>query len=396
MDYKACGEKPAYKEIQQLETQFGLPLYLYDTHQMIANAEEIKGHLGDHVRLCYCAKANYDLAEAAAQAVDLIEVSTAGELRYCLAHGIAAERLVYSGVWKPDADLAFACQAGVGRIILDSLQQLKGLQKAAQNPGEVLLRLSSGDQFGMNVEEIKEGMKSAKRYGHVRITGIQYYAGTQRSYPGQVRRDIGKLREQLQSLKAEKILFEELQIGGGIGVPLFVSDRVEEFEEAADCMFAFVKELSAGCRVVYECGRGMAANAGLYLTQVFARKQRAGGELLLVRGGSHHLNYYGNICGQRQPFMESVTRKGGGGLRRYKVCGSLCSAGDILAREYTDCCIKTGDYLLFYNAGAYSLQEAASLFLTMEMPRILLYNKDREKWELREWEWKEHEYTNTR
>ncbi len=395
MDYKAYGKKPGYGEIRRLEERYGLPLYLYDTQRIAENGEELKRCLGADVRLCYCAKANYDLVEAAAQTADLIEVSTEGELRYCLQRGIAADRLVYSGVWRTGANLAFALEAGVGRIILDSIRQAEELRRTAAGPVEALLRLSSGDQFGMTVEEIREVVTSAKASGHVKITGIQYYAGTQRSCQRQVRRDIARLREELRRLEAEEISPEEIQIGGGIGIPLFASDRTEEFEEAADCMFAFVKELSADYRVVYECGRGMAANAGRYITQVFDCKQREDRTLLLVRGGSHHLNYYGNICGQRQPYMESVTRKKGTGPCQYRVCGSLCSANDILAREYTDDRIETGDYLIFYNTGAYSLQEAATLFLTMEMPRILLYNREKEKWKIMDLEWKKHEDTNT-
>ena len=43
---------------------------------------------------------------------------------------------------------------------------------------------------------------------------------------------------------------------------------------------------------------------------------------------------------------------------------------------YTQKRIEKGDYMIFYNAGAYSLQEASSLFLTMEMPCVLVYNKN--------------------
>lgn len=56
------------------------------------------------------------------------------------------------------------------------------------------------------------------------------------------------------------------------------------------------------------------------------------------------------------------------------VCGSLCSSSDILSMKFKHRPIEIGDYLLFYNAGAYNLQEASNLFLGMEMPGILRYN----------------------
>ena len=73
------------------------------------------------------------------------------------------------------------------------------------------------------------------------------------------------------------------------------------------------------------------------------------------------------------------------------MCGSLCSSADILSMEFKHRPIEIGDYLLFYNAGAYNLQEASNLFLGMEMPGILRYNKNNNQPKMLDLGWSYHE-----
>lgn len=392
LNYKAHEGKLTYRKVKEMEEKYSLPLYIYDENGAVANADEIKKYLGINVRLCYSAKANYYFAKALSESVEMIEVCTGGELRYCLEQGIPAEKLVYNGVWKSEKDMEYAVKSGVGRIVLDSREQLLDLQCVVESTIKVMLRLSSGNQFGMRVDEIEQIVKEQNVYKGLEITGVHYYAGTQRSCMRQIQRDLEEFMRQLRYLKDRKVNFEEIQIGGGIGVPLYRNDRNEEFEVTADYLFDFIKKLSADYNVTYECGRAIAANAGKYITQVFNKKHRENKEILLVRGGSNHLSYYGNIVGQKQPFIESITRKKGEEEREYMICGSLCSANDILSMVYTDYGIEVGDYMIFYNAGAYSLQEASTLFLTMEMPRVLIYNMSMRDLRLLELGWTCSEY----
>lgn len=60
------------------------------------------------------------------------------------------------------------------------------------------------------------------------------------------------------------------------------------------------------------------------------------------------------------------------------VCGSLCSAADILIHDAGgfDENMTAGDYIVFFNAGAYCPVESPNMLLSMEMPSVLLYNKN--------------------
>ena len=365
-----------YSMLKELEKKYDMPLYIYNGKTACENAIEIQRHLGESVRLCYAVKANCYLAESLRDVAGNFEVCTGGELEYCLHSHIPAEKLSYSGVWKTAGEVRRALEAGVKRFVLDSLKQTETLQELAGERVEALLRLSSGNQFGMDVSEIVQIAEERERYSNIEIVGIHYYAGTQRQFVHQIEKDLQELKRGLEVLEKKGIRFSEIQIGGGMGIPMYRSDSIQKYEETADYLFGIIRRLSKHYRVTYECGRVIASNAGRYLTKVFQKKKRRNLEILLVQGGSHHLKYHGNIAGQRQPYIDCVTKEERQEKQDYMVCGSLCSSGDILAMRYSNRCVEVGDYMIFYHAGAYSLQEAASLFLSMAMPGILVYNRN--------------------
>lgn len=379
-----------YQMINELENICSIPLYIYRGDDACRNAVEIQGYLGEDVRLCYAVKANCYLAESLADVIEDFEVSSRGELEYCLGNGVPAEKISYSGVWKTDLEVKMALDAGVKRFIPDSLKQLQMIRNLAEKKGEtvdVWLRLSSGNQFGMNIREIAQIFAKKQPNSNINMAGIHYYAGTQRQFVYQVEKDFQPLAEGLAYLKERGISFSKIRLGGGMGVPLYQNDSVRTYEETADYLFGFVRKLSEHYRITYECGRAIASNAGRYITKVFEKKQRENREILLVQGGSHHLKYHGNIVGQKTPFIECVAREERQGEQTYMVCGSLCSAGDILAMKFLHSCVEIGDYMIFYHVGAYSLQEAAILFLKMEMPDILVYNGNNSERKLLELGW---------
>ncbi|MEY8284157.1 alanine racemase [Lachnospiraceae bacterium 50-23] len=381
MKYKFFSHNPSndtvtYDVINALDKKYTVPLYIYKGKDACENAIEIQRYLGEAVQLCYAVKANCYLVGSLTDVVGNFEVSSEGELEYCLCNQITAEKLSYSGVWKSAQEISRALGAGVKRFILDSINQIEMLQELAREKVEAFLRLSSGNQFGMDISEIIWIALQRERYSNINILGIHYYAGTQRQFFRQMERDFQILKKGLEYLEEKEIWFSEIQLGGGLGVPLYQNDSIQKYEKMADYLFDFIRELSSHYQVTYECGRAIASNAGQYITKVFEKKHRGTSEILLVQGGSHHLKYHGNIMGQKQPFIDCVTRGKHRRKQDYMVCGSLCSSGDILAMRFTDFCVEIGDYMIFYHVGAYSLQEAASLFLTMAMPALLVYNEN--------------------
>lgn len=212
----------------------------------------------------------------------------------------------------------------------------------------------------------------------VKVIGIHYYPGTYRQETAQIQRDLHKLMQWVEF--CEGIPGWKLQVvefGAGIGVPYFENETKTEYIAAIDKTVAFAKKLSEDYEVVYEAGRIIAASAGIYVTRIFAEKKRNGKRLLFCMGGSNHLVYHGGIMGIRTPVVRVLYKlQTSGRGEACMLCGSLCSEGDILAR---DCFsigndIQVGDYLAFFNTGAYT--DSANFILSMELPAVLLYNRE--------------------
>ena len=379
--------KEATDGMRKTEQEWGAPFYIFHENLFVRNLNLLRECLGGDVGIAYAMKANPWLAPAAAEVADYIEVSTDGELRLCRAYGIPGSKIVLDGVLRTEDMLQDAFNMGLRRFGVDSVEQarqiteqcdkLHGARKSGEVSVELLLRLGSGGRFGMNQEEAEQCFHICDKSSFVRIVGLHYYPGTHRSEVGRLERDLEYFQQSLNSLcELTEADISEIQIGCGIGFPYFVGARKEECAAAVDEATWFVKELRKRFKVIYEAGRCVAASAGIYVTKVFQIKEREGKKILFCLGGTNHLRYPGGMLGIRTPYIEDICRAPSGRAADCMICGALCSEADVLARSVAvDEGAQSGDLLIFYGAGAYSATEAPNLFLTMEMPPVLVYNK---------------------
>ncbi|HSL56955.1 MAG TPA: hypothetical protein VK866_03855, partial [Acidimicrobiales bacterium] len=109
--------------LDDLATEFGSPLFVYDEAHLRARCREAVDAFGDGV--AYASKAFLCKAMAALAHEEgmHLDVATGGELHVALAAGVPADRLVLHGNTKSPAELADALRAGVGRIVLDSFDE---------------------------------------------------------------------------------------------------------------------------------------------------------------------------------------------------------------------------------------------------------------------------------
>lgn len=287
------------------------------------------------------------------------------------------------GVWKGKSFLRNAIRLGVRRISIDSVGQLRDIVQILESPKDLQLffRLSSGNQFGMNLQECREAISLLQQREEQSITGIQYYPGTQRANPLIVKKELRHLADSLDILEEiDGFRVSELEFGAGIGVPYFEGETDEPYLQCMDTVNEFIKGWQQkGYQITYESGRQIAASCGVYVTKIYAEKCRDDKRILFCQGGTNHLVYPGGMLGIRSPQVESIVQNPSGVSEECMICGSLCNTADVLSR----CCrtidknASEGDYLV-HNAGAYSATEAPNLFLTMEIPKILLYNNENE------------------
>ena len=353
------------------------PAYVFDEKALRARIGFLREHLPS-AKLCYAMKANPFLVESLAHCVDLFEVCSPGEYRICERLKIAPAQIVLSGVYKERADIfRIVGQCGdKATYTVESPSQLELLSDAARACGlrlPVCLRLSSGNQFGMDKAAIGRIVEKRNELP-LDIEGIQYYSGTQKKFE-KIRKEAEMLKAFLSELKENYgFAAKRLEYGPGFGVGYFQSDAPVDETALLRDFCALFEDLP--CGLVLEMGRFIAAPCGEYHTKIVDIKYTDGMRYCIVDGGINHLNYYGQTMAMKLPYIRHHKTNGDAAENLWTVCGSLCTTADVLVRSLPLAGAAVGDELVFEKAGAYSVTEGIYLFLSRDMPRVYVRTED--------------------
>lgn len=326
--------------------------------------------------MTFSIKANPFLLSRLPQNLRHVEVCSPGELKICKAYGISGNRIIYSGVNKEIEDVTEAIEFGVDIVTAESILHVELEQEAAEKVGKqqkVILRLTSGNQFGMSEADILNILTNQAKYSNLNIYGIHYYSGTQKK-KRQIDRDFEKLDAVLARFREETGFVPKLvEMGPGLPVEYFNSpyDEIEEaiLIENKDTILAFAKKYPLGL----EMGRYFAAPCGTYASRVMDIKTNSDTDYIICDGGIHHLKYHGQTMAMQIPDME--VRNSSTETKSYCICGSLCTVADVLVREVELPVVSRNDVILFHRCGAYSVTEGSGLFLSRKLPEVYLYNE---------------------
>lgn len=365
-----------HHQIRSFAQRYGTPAYVFDAEKAADRVRLVKEILGPEIKLCYSIKANPFLIPALAEHVDHLEVCSPGELDICRSERVDPGKIIYSGVNKEQADIAAAIDDGAGLLTAESRKHVDLISRAGLQRGKkvpVILRLNAGSQFGMSREDLLDVIAGREELPGMEIQGIHYFAGTQRRKPAQQEKELAELLELFRLIREQYgLTLKKLEYGPGLPVPYFqnedFSDTLEPLKKIVECLRCVAGEVE----LTVEMGRFLSAECGSYITRVVDCKENKGIHYAIVDGGMHHLNYFGQIMGMKIPVIDHVGSGESGGEEKWTVCGSLCTTSDVICKEVPLRALREGDLLVFHNAGAYSVTEGISLFLSRSLPRVIL------------------------
>lgn len=366
------------KIVLQAAAQWETPTYLFDLDAFCERIRRMKALLGEEIKLCYAMKANPFLVSAAASDIDRFEVCSPGEYAICERAGVTGKRIVLSGVNKEKADLIHVMEhQGAGTFTVESLRQLECLEACAAEQSmtvRVILRVTSGNQFGMEADQIRDIVREQSRYPHLSMQGLQMYTGTQKKKFDKIEKEVTGLVHLWQDLR-DQYGWEgnELEYGPGFFVPYFEGETETDWEETVRTFAKLLRGQPFSGTWILEMGRFLAAPCGYYLTRIVDQKRNGGQNYAIVDGGIHHLNYYGQTMAMKIPHHRFFPKKDGE-EKRWTICGSLCTVGDVLVKNLPLCGADIGDLLVFERVGAYSVTEGIYLFLSRKLPLVLVYS----------------------
>lgn len=355
---------------EDLINNFKTPMYVFDINKLVTRINYLKSKFTNK-SLVYAVKANTFVAKELDKYVDKFEICSNGEFDICNNLNINHNKMVISGVYKDYESIDKMMRYDIDRFTIESIEQLKLLESMCikhKKNVHVLIRLTSNNQFGVTEEEVKYIIKNNKE---LIIDGIEYFSGTQKTSLKKINKEIDYIKEFVESIEQEfNFEIKEIEYGPGFPIHYFVD---QEFDE--DTFFDEINtilEKLGNKKILLEIGRSMVATCGYYLTKVVDMKTNKNGNYVIVDGGINHLVYYGQTMAMRIPYYE-VYPKREKKIKNYNIYGSLCTINDIIVKNIDSFELQIGDVFIFKNVGAYSSTEGISLFLSRDLPCIVLY-----------------------
>lgn len=360
--------------VDTLAEQFGTPLYVYSRAALIHQYQRYQAAVSEQDLVCYAVKANANLAvlrTLAAQGAGF-DIVSVGELERVLEAGGDPERIVFSGVGKLPAEMARALEVGIHCFNVESLSELEHLQAVAAERDQVArvsLRvnpdvdarthpyISTGlkaNKFGVPIDDAEAFYQRARALSHIEPIGVDCHIGSQLTDIEPLLEALGSLLALVRRLRADGIVLQHVDMGGGLGV------SYEEGEAAPDIesYIAAVKaELdSEGLHLVLEPGRSIVADAGLFLTRVTLLKTGEEKNFAVVDGAMNDL-LRPSLYGAWQRVLPVQPRPGQ--PTTWDVVGPVCETGDFLARD-RELVLAEGDLVAIMQAGAYGFAMASN------------------------------------
>jgi len=361
-------------DIAKLAKNHGTPLYIYSRATLERHWHAFNNAVAGHPHLiCYAVKANANLAvlNVLARLGSGFDIVSGGELSRVLQAGGDPKKVVFSGVGKTVAEMEQALNTGIYCFNVESSAELEQLNDVAGRLGKVApvsLRInpdvdagshpyiSTGlkeNKFGIAMEEAEVVFARAAELVHLHVKGVDCHIGSQLTEIKPFLDAMDRMLALIDRLDEQGIQIENFDVGGGLGVTYN-----SETPPHPDAYAAALLERLNGrkLRLIFEPGRAIAANAGIFVTQVLYLKENSDKRFAIVDGAMNDLirpslySAWQNIIPVQQNDAPTLA---------YDIVGPVCETGDFLGKD-RQLAVKAGDLLAVRSSGAYGFAMASN------------------------------------
>jgi diaminopimelate decarboxylase len=383
--------------LARIAAEVGTPVYVYSSatlerHYAVLRDALTAAGLKDPL-IAFAVKANSNVAviRTLAQMGAGADVVSEGEIRRALAAGVPPERIVFSGVGKTEAEVAFALEAGVAEINLESEPELKLVDQVARRLGRraaVAIRVNpdveagghakistgkSENKFGVSLAEAERLYANAANLPGLRPVGVACHIGSQITDLAPLQAAFRKMRALVERIRGEGLAVERLDLGGGLGVPYFNQPPPPE-PAAYAAMIADVMSGLGDIQFAFEPGRVIAANAGVLVARVQHVHERPEGRRFLVLDAAMNDLLRPAMYDAYHDIRPVKPRPGDPVV--YDVVGPVCETGDTFSRDRALAPIEAGDLVAFMSAGAYGAAMSSEYNSRLLAPEVLVKGGD--------------------
>jgi diaminopimelate decarboxylase len=380
-----CEDVP----LPTIAREVGTPAYVYSAAAMVGQARRLKAALaplGDPL-VAYAVKANPNPAVVATLAGEGLgaDVVSGGEYRRARAAGIAADRIVFSGVGKTATEMALALEGGLCQFNLESVaeaEMLSAVAAAAGREAPVALRvnpdveagshakISTGaahNKFGVAIADAVAACALIRDLPGLRLSGVAVHIGSQITRLAPLEAAFARLGGLIGALRSAGHAIATADLGGGLGLAY---DPAEPPPPTPADYGAMVARATRGweARLIFEPGRLLVGDAGVLLTSVIRIKPGPASPFVIVDSAMNDLmrpTLYDAWHG-----IEAVVP--GGGHMVADIVGPVCETGDTFARDRRIDRVEAGDLMIVRTAGAYAATMASTYNSRPLAPEVLV------------------------
>lgn len=374
----------------ELAQKYGTPLYVFSQSMIVEECQQLQKSFiqkYENVRVAYASKAFNTMAM-----IQLIEkeglcldVVSGGELYTAIQANYPAEKIEFNGNNKSMEELTMAIDYGVGRIIVDSPQELQWITsicREKKTTAKILFRItpevevathdfiSTGQKdskFGIPLEEtiLLALIEQAIQTPEIEFYGLHFHIGSQ-LFTNETHLLAAQVALDLVKTIHERFDYSirELNYGGGFGARYQASDERKSYAYFLDPLMALTESFCAKHglvrpAIVIEPGRSIVAEAGITLHRVGSIKEVPGvrkyvaidgGMTDNIRPGLYEAEYEGILANKAEEAVSEVVT----------IAGKACESTDILIKDLSLPLVETGDLFATFSTGAYGYSMASN------------------------------------
>ncbi len=354
--------------VARIAKDIGTPFYCYSYNSFIDRFTRFsKAFSTLDPLVCFSVKSNSNLAvlKSLVKKGAGLDIVSGGELYRGLKAGVSPKKVVYAGVGKSESEIEYAVKKGILLFNVESEGELRLIDKISSGMGkrvDVALRVNpdidagthpyittarAKNKFGIDLKSAAKIYLNAGNYKSLNITGLHIHIGSQITSVSPFVKALKKILLYMDDLRKKGVEFKYLNLGGGIGIR-YKDEKVPDAEEFA----AKIVPMLSGwdLRVIFEPGRFIAGNSGIFVTSVLYVKDANAKKFIIVDGAMNDLirpSLYGAYHR-----IEPVEAKGGK-KEKFDIVGPICESGDFLGKDRKMSRPSSGDLLSVFSAGAY-------------------------------------------
>jgi diaminopimelate decarboxylase len=369
----------------------GTPFYCYSTATLERHYRVFADAFADvNALVCYAMKANSNQAviKTLAGLGAGADVVSGGELKRARAAGIAADKIMFSGLGKTAAELALAVDEGILCINVESEPELELLSSIATSKGRAAHisvrvnpdidakthhKIATGraeNKFGIPISRAREVYANAAKLPGLKVAGVDMHIGSQITDLDPFGNAFTLLAEFVRTLRSDGHTISHVDLGGGLGIPYRDDNEPPPRPEAyAEVVKRATRDLD--CRLIFEPGRLIVGNAGILVTRVLFVKHGEAKNFVVVDAAMNDLIRPTLYEAYHEVWPVDEAPASGRRIRA-DVVGPVCESGDFLALDREMPEPAPGALLAIMTAGAYGAVQAGTYNTRALVPEVLV------------------------